>query len=285
MPPTSEPASGPESAAESATVPAGGESPAGHLVVLLHGQPGGPEIWHGVEELLADRGLHLRAVDRPGYGSSPLEAGGFRHNAVALAEMIRASGPPAIVVAHSWAAAPALLAGCLFPELIDGLVLCAPVGDPGSVTLLDRLLGRTRLGRAVLRVGLAIGGWLVTRPGGPRLLAAAGLGRLDRGEVRSATRSARDRKARRAAAIEQAALIEELVEIRRAAPSITVPTVVIAGRRDGVVSPQAATALAHSIPGARLVMVEGGHLLPLEHPTPVAEAVLQLVGQRSGLVA
>ena len=266
----------------SASAPHRATAGVGHLVVLLHGQPGDPQIWDGVQQHLAGHGLRLLAVDRPGYGSSQLEPGGFRHNAAELIRLIEDRGGPAIVVAHSWAAAPALMAARRSPELIDGLVLCAPVGDPSSVTLVDRLLGRTMLGRGLLRLGLALGGWLGARPGGDRLLSAAGLGRLDRRGVQAATRPARNRRARRAAAIEQTALIEELADVRRAAPSVATPTVVIAGTHDGVVPPGAVGTLARTIRHARLIEVDGGHLVPVEHPSAVADAVLALVGDRAG---
>jgi pimeloyl-ACP methyl ester carboxylesterase len=253
-----------------------------HLVVLLHGQPGGSEIWQAVQARLAGRPLRLLAVDRPGYGASPLEPGGYRHNAAALVHLIERNGPPAIVVAHSWAAGAAVVAARLAPELVDGLVLCAPVADPSSVTALDRLLGRTRAGRAALRIGLAVGGWLVARPGGQKLLPVAGLGQLGESEAREVSRPARDRRARRAAAIEQTALIEELVEVSRAAPHVRAPTVVLAGSADTVVAPASAASLAGRIPGARLVEVDGGHLLPVEHPGAVADAVVSLVGDGPG---
>jgi pimeloyl-ACP methyl ester carboxylesterase len=276
---TSDPEGRCERTSGSTSASRGATAGIGHLVVLLHGQPGDPEIWDGVQELLAGHGLRLLAVDRPGYGSSQLEPGGFRHNAAELIRLIEDRGGPAIVVAHSWAAAPALMAARRSPELIDGLVLCAPVGDPDSVTLVDRLLGRTMFGRALLRLGLALGGWLGARPGGDRLLSAAGLGRLDRSGARVATRPARDRRARRAAAIEQTALLEELVDVRRAASSVATPTVVIAGNHDGVVPPGAVGRLARTMPHARSIEVDGGHLVPVEHPSAVADAVLALVGE------
>jgi len=253
------------------------EARAGHLVVLLHGQPGGPEIWRAVEARLAGRGLRVLAVDRPGYGGSPHEPGGFVHNAAVLGDLIEEHGGPAVVVAHSWAAGAAIVAAGRSPARIDGLVLCAPVGDPSSVSRLDRLLGRTRLGRSVLRAGLAAGGWLVSRPGGARLMPRAGLGDLGDGETRAASRPARDGRARRAAAVEQAALVEEVLEVVAAASHVRAATFVLTGRDDTVVAPAAAAALAERVPGAQLIELDGGHLVPLEHPAAVVESVLQLV--------
>jgi pimeloyl-ACP methyl ester carboxylesterase len=231
-----------------------------------------------VQSLLTGCGVRTLALDRPGYGNTSLEAGGFRHNANVLTEVLAHLGTPAVVVAHSWAAGPALLTARRTPEMISGLVLCAPVGDPRSVTVLDRALAHGPVGRFVLRAALAVGGWLVHRPGGEHLLTAAGLGHLPPAEARSATQPALDRRARRAAAVEQIALVEELVEVGRAARSVQAPTVVLGGERDTIVRPQAVRGLARAIPHARLRMLDGGHLLPVEHAAAVASAVLDLVG-------
>ncbi len=252
----------------------------GRPVVFLHGQPGGAEVWQPVQELLAGRGLRTLALDRPGYGNTSLEAGGFRHNAEVVTGVLARLGAPAVVVAHSWASGPALLVARRSPELVSGLVLCAPVGDPRSVTVLDRALAHGPVGRFVLRAALAAGGWLVHRPGGEHLLPIAGLGHLQPAAARSATLPALARRARKAAAIEQMALVEELVEVRRAARRVRVPTVVLGGRHDGIVRPAAVQGLAQWIPGARLEMVEGGHLLPVEHADAVAHAVVELTGAR-----
>src|SRR6478735_6900017 len=82
----------------------------GYPVVFLHGQPGGAEIWGPVQQLLDGSGVRTLALDRPGYGATSVEAGGFSHNADVLVEVLTRLGRPAVVVAHSWAAGPALLA-------------------------------------------------------------------------------------------------------------------------------------------------------------------------------
>ena len=135
----------------------------GRPVVFLHGQPGGSEIWSAVQDLLADSGVRTLALDRPGYGSTSLEAGGFRHNAEVLAEVLAHLGEPAVVVAHSWASGPALLTARRTPELISGLVLCAPVGDTRSVTA-PRPGPRPRPRRSLRAAGGAGGGWMAGAP-------------------------------------------------------------------------------------------------------------------------
>jgi len=60
-------------------------------------------------------------------------------------------------------------------------------------------------------------------------------------------------------------------------PGIRVPTVVVAGRKDGVVPPSESEAMAAAIPGARLVWAErSGHLPMLEEPELVSESLASL---------
>ena len=56
------------------------------------------------------------------------------------------------------------------------------------------------------------------------------------------------------------------------------PTVVVSGSHDLIVSPSAAADLAHGIAGARLETVAAGHLLPAEVPHHVAVLVAELSG-------
>ncbi len=55
------------------------------------------------------------------------------------------------------------------------------------------------------------------------------------------------------------------------------PTIVIGGNRDSIVRPKAVKGLARVMPKACLRMLDGGHLLPMEHPQAVADAVLGLL--------
>lgn len=71
---------------------------------------------------------------------------------------------------------------------------------------------------------------------------------------------------------------------------IDVPVLVLHGTRDPFTPPRVAKRMAESIPGARLVFIEGGsHTLPIEHPDrildemrPLLEEVFTAVGDRVG---
>jgi 3-oxoadipate enol-lactonase len=57
-------------------------------------------------------------------------------------------------------------------------------------------------------------------------------------------------------------------------PSIAAPTLVIAGSRDELFSPELLReALVNQIPGARLAMVDCGHEIPLERPREFAALI------------
>nr|MBA2625839.1 alpha/beta fold hydrolase [Acidimicrobiia bacterium] len=66
----------------------------------------------------------------------------------------------------------------------------------------------------------------------------------------------------------------QAMDLREGIAAIGVPTTVIVGSADRVTPPDRAAELVATIPGARLVTLDGaGHMLPLETPDEVAEAL------------
>ncbi|MCU1463203.1 MAG: Alpha/beta hydrolase fold precursor [Acidimicrobiales bacterium] len=64
-------------------------------------------------------------------------------------------------------------------------------------------------------------------------------------------------------------------------PSITAPALVLAGRRDVFTPPSVQETMAELIPGAEIVWFdEGGHLLPIEEPEGVADAMVDFLARR-----
>jgi pimeloyl-ACP methyl ester carboxylesterase len=61
-------------------------------------------------------------------------------------------------------------------------------------------------------------------------------------------------------------------------PTIDVPTLVIAGARDGFTPPDRSIAMAEAIPGAILLLIEdGSHTTPIERPVEVNQAIAGLL--------
>jgi 3-oxoadipate enol-lactonase len=61
-------------------------------------------------------------------------------------------------------------------------------------------------------------------------------------------------------------------------PRITCPTLVVAGRHDGVAPVERAEAIASRIPGADLRVYEGGHVFFFQDPTATPQIVEFLAG-------
>jgi pimeloyl-ACP methyl ester carboxylesterase len=64
-----------------------------------------------------------------------------------------------------------------------------------------------------------------------------------------------------------------LIEARLAA--ITCPVVIVAGTRDRIVRPGIVAALARQLPESNLITTDTGHLIPIENPDAVVNAVLR----------
>jgi len=250
-----------------------------HEVVLLHGQPGSAADWQQVTAQLPAT-LHAIAVDRPGYGSSPLPAGGFAAGARAVLDELDARGiQRAVLVGHSYGGGVALSVASLAPDRVEAVVLLAGVG-PGCLNSWDRLLGAPGIGPLCALVAWRLTPWIararlasITRrrgwPPGPgehvnwQVWALAG---RDHGRLW------------RTFLAEQRALLHELDGLAVAARSVQAPVLVVADPLDAVVPVDTARRLAQLIPHARLHLVAGaGHHLPRRAAGATASAIVSFV--------
>jgi len=249
--------------------------PGPHELVLLHGQPGSPADWQQVAARLPVR-LHAVAPDRPGYGSSPLPAGGFAANARAVIDELDSRDiKRAVLVGHSYGGGVALSAASMAPSRVEAVILLASVG-PGCVNGWDRLLAAPGAGQLCALVAWRLTPWIARA----RL---AWLGRR-RGralrpdehvnwQVWSHAVGGRGRLWR-TFLVEQRALLRELGELERAIGSVQAPVLLLADPRDTLVPIDTARRLARALPDARLQLVHGvGHHLPRRAPDAVADAM------------
>ncbi len=263
---------------------------AGPVVVLVHGQPGAGGDWAALVNLLSDDHRVL-APDRPGWGSDTRPAMGIAANADVLEELLDAvaAQSPVTVVGHSLGGGIALELALKHPERVGALVLVGSVGVAGSLSGFDRLLAVPLLGDGILRAGVATlrRGLIAAthlsehHPGArvahmvsvlPTVQAAIGIdGRPMVG------------RSRQSFLVEQRALLAETPEIERSLCRIAVPTAVLTGASDRVVPVSAARSLAVRVPGAELVVIAGGHLLPFDQPEKIAEVVRRYSALASGV--
>jgi pimeloyl-ACP methyl ester carboxylesterase len=196
---------------------------------------------------------------------------------------------PVTVVGHSLGGGVALELALQHPERVGALVLVGSVGVAGALSGFDRLLVVPMLGTSIVRAGVAAlrrglitaTRYSETHPGArvarkvavlPTLQAAIGSdGRPIMG------------RSRRSFLVEQRALLAETPGLERSLGRISVPTAVVTGASDRVVPASAARALAARVPGAELIVMAGGHLLPFEQPGQLAEIVRRYVGLASGV--
>jgi pimeloyl-ACP methyl ester carboxylesterase len=247
-----------------------------HELVLLHGQPGSPADWQQVVGRLPAQ-LHAIAVDRPGYGSSPLAPAGFAANARALLDDLDERGVKrAVLVGHSYGGGVALSAASLAPQRVEAVVLLASVG-PGCVNGWDRLLAAPGAGQLCALVAWRLTPWI----------ARARLARISRRRGSPLRpdehvnwqvwgRAGREHgQLWRTFLTEQRSLLRELDELESAVASVRAPVLLLADPEDTQVPVGTARRLAQTLPDARLQLVHGaGHHLPRRVPDVVADAIV-----------
>jgi pimeloyl-ACP methyl ester carboxylesterase len=239
--------------------------------------------WIPVAELLRDR-HRVISFDRPGLGGSPPArgAGRLREEADRLAALARWAGPPVIVVAHSVAGLHAEAFARLRPELVRGMVLVDPSAEPDEprhAWLLTTLAPMARL------AGAAAGLTGVPRFAGPRARGIAMRQLTRRGDIAPPDLA---RAVYTRGHVLGTLLVEltgyrrmaaDLLRLRRLAPFPDIPLRVItalADTRDGGWERAHADLAALSPRGRQIVLPDTGHLVQIDRPEVVAEAVRAL---------
>jgi non-heme chloroperoxidase len=246
-------------------------SGSGRTVVLAHGYGVSMVEWNVVASALGAAGYRVVVFDQRGHGQSTIGADGIGSTPMAgdyLAVMEAVDARDAILAGHSMGGFLAIKALLDVPGVaarVTGLILFATFS--GSVT---RGSLQNRLQIPLIRSGLLE--WLVSFDGIGRLF-----GRSIYGDAPSAAAiqafltSFRAQKHQALLPILSAFGEEDRAE---RLGEIKIPTVVICGRKDKTTPPWQSERLASSIPGAKMVWVEGaGHMVNWEAPDALVEAV------------
>lgn len=105
------------------------------VVVFVHGAPGSADVF---APYLADRALadmfHMISYDRPGYGRSSTSVISIHEQVETLSVLLTELAPDkkVIVVGHSYGGSTAVFFAVAHPEMLERLVLLAPLLDPAS---------------------------------------------------------------------------------------------------------------------------------------------------------
>jgi 2-succinyl-6-hydroxy-2,4-cyclohexadiene-1-carboxylate synthase len=233
-------------------------------VVLLHGFGGTHRAWDQVVALLDRERYRPLALDLPGHGAA---ADGERPVTFAscAAAVLDASRERFVLCGYSMGGRVALHVALAAPERVERLVLvaCNPgIEDAGGRAA--RRASDEALASDLERVPFEefIERWR-TQP----LFAAdpPEVGALARADHR------RNRPAPLAAALRGIGT-GEMEPLWSRLGELTMPVTVLAGERDGKFRVLGERMVA-LLPDARMVVVAGGHVLPLENPAAVASAL------------
>ncbi|WP_417724112.1 alpha/beta fold hydrolase [Salipiger sp.] len=259
----------------------------GPPLVLIHGASGNLRDWtFDAVARLSDR-YRVIAFDRPGLGRTPAlsEDGDSLADQAALlsAAAARLGAEAPILVGQSYGGGVALAWAVHHPDALSGLVLLAAVSRPwdtGISTFYKVTSGP--LGRAVIPL---ITAWVPERivtasvedvftpqsaPEGYAEHIAPGL------TLRRATL--------RANALQRAGLLAEIVAQQPLYPSIRVPTEILHGDADTIVSHAVhSVPLAREIPGAALTILPGIGHMPQHVAIAEMDAAIDRVAASAGL--
>jgi pimeloyl-ACP methyl ester carboxylesterase len=253
------------------------EQGSGPALLLIHGLAG--QMGHytyGVANLLADT-FRVVVPDRPGSGHSiRTSAADLPTQAAALAALIDKLelGRP-LVVGHSLGGALALTLALEHPQHVSGLALIAPVTHmpEGVPKAFEGLTVQSPIMRKILAWTLAIpasikgSAAVLAQVFGPEPVphdfATRGGGLLS---LRPS--------AYLSASSDLQALPLTLPALEQSYHRLRIPVSVLYGREDRILDWKAnGQALVDKVPGARLQLVDGGHMLPLTQPAVTAEFI------------
>lgn len=259
--------------------------------VYVHGLGGAATNWTDLAALLAGR-LSGLAVDLPGFGQSPPPLGGdysIPARVRTVVELIEHGGAPVHLFGNSLGGLVSLVLAATRPELVRTLTLISPAMPGGrlparSDPLLPLLLvpGLHHIAeRRLLRLSPQERARRVIE------LCFADPSRVPAERLAEATNEVARRQdlpwVRDALTGSLRGLVAYYLRVGpqgpwRSARSLAVPTLVIWGTEDRLVSAALAPRLGRAIPGSRLLVLPGiGHTAQLEDPRTTARAVLALL--------
>lgn len=257
----------------------------GPALLLIHGLAG--QLCHytyGVVDALATQ-YRVIAVDRPGSGYSVRAPGasatlGAQADVMAaLITALKLDRP--VVVGHSLGGAVALALAQRHPQQVAALALLAPLTHaPKAVSpafnglmIAQPWLRRVIAWTLALPFAMAKSNELLAIVFGPdavpRDYATRGGGLLS---VRPSHFVG--------ASTDLAAVAQDLPGMAERYAAMRLPVGVLYGRGDRILSPaEQGEALAAALPGARLTLVDGGHMLPVTAPAVTAAFIRDVAGQ------
>jgi pimeloyl-ACP methyl ester carboxylesterase len=244
-------------------------------VLLIHGLPGTAEDFEDVTPLIGHRTI---AIDRPGYGFSTGGYFPFDRQLQAVHEVIEKLhlGRP-ILVGHSYGGSISLAYAERHPAEVRGIVLVDAAATCTHNSAFARAQARfVKLIEAPVIAQVAdvtFSQLLRTASADPAESEAFSPNPVNQHHHQRVLAINLKHGNLEAYSGEVLAANGVIAGVNRGLAGIHVPAVVVQGAQDKLVKPQCGRRLAATLPGARLQMVQGGHMVPYTHPAAVAAAV------------
>jgi 3-oxoadipate enol-lactonase len=263
----------------------------GCAVVLLHGFPFNRSMWTDQVEFFSAHGYRAVAPDLRGFegmsdklqfvadsegGETEREAEACRtiatmddmaRDVAALMDKLRIDS--AVICGLSMGCYVALEFIHLFPSRARALILCGPKAQGPDET---EKINREALALRLLAEGMNFAVASISKT----LLAQRTLN--DKPDVVARVREMIQRTDPRGAAAAQRGMAMRR-DYSNDLAGISVPTLIIAGREDGVRKPEDAEFIAERIPNSELIVIDdAGHLMNMERPEIFSRVMLDLLG-------
>jgi pimeloyl-ACP methyl ester carboxylesterase len=251
----------------------------GPAILMIHGLAG--QLSHYTYGVAGKLSAHHRVivVDRPGSGYStraPETSADLSAQAASMAALIRTLGlGPAFVVGHSLGGAVALALALEHPELVAGLGLLAPLTHIREdvppvfkgLTIQSPLMRKLVAWTMAIPVSIKNSTTTLEVVFGPEAVpkdfATKGGGLLSLRPSAFLSASA-----------DLQALPAQLPQVQARYPELRVPVSVLYGKDDRILDWKAnGQALVDKVPGARLELIEGGHMLPVTQVAATADFI------------
>jgi len=245
-------------------------------VFLLHGAYGSKDYFRPEIETLVHNGYRVVAWDAPGYGLSPLPAGGLSIEGLAATatRLIQAvGGKTNVVVGHSMGGIAAPLVVNLLPAMCHGLVISATVASfsqksaEDKITFLEERIAPLERGKPFVEAAMPVINSMFS-PGSQGPLVEL---------VRSVAASTnKDTFVAAIKAITEWDGIDNLKQVK-------VPTLLIAGADDKVGRPAGMEGIKRFIPHAEYVCIDGaGHYAFAEQPVAFNRHLIDFLKKNFG---
>jgi len=244
----------------------------GPAIVMIHGLSG--QLRNFSYAMLAPLAADHRVIliDRPGSGYSTADDDaepGIAGQAAIIGRVIETLGiERPLLVGHSLGGAVALSLAIQRPALIRGLALIAPLTQPQD-TVPEAFKGLAAIPPALRRLMAQTVATPLSRLTAERTLHLVFA--PDRAPDDFPTRGGGALAMRpasiAAAAADLAAVAREMPDLAAHYPTLATPTAILFGRDDAILDPVLhGRCTADGIPGARLTLIDGGHMIPVTAP-------------------